>query len=236
MRDMALQRFQKALEAITSLGDPVRRKLYEAVSAADAPASRNDLAKITGVARPLVAYHLDRLVKDGLLDTRFERQSGRVGPGAGRPAKLYFRPKAPVRIALPARDSEAAAQLLLETVARSKDGDTRATLDELARESGTDLARKERQTASESDAEVMARLLAERGYEPRSEATGAVWLRNCVFDELANKQRQLVCGMNLSIIEGMLDVLPHAGLEAKLEPREGRCCVILSPISDGGTQ
>jgi predicted ArsR family transcriptional regulator len=75
----------------------------------------------------------------------------------------------------------------------------------------------------------MARLLAERGYEPRRDADGATTLRNCVFDQLAHQQRQLVCGMNLALLRGMLDAMPDAGLTARLEPAEGRCCVVLEP-------
>lgn len=37
-------------------------------------------------ARALAAFHLDRLVKAGLLETEYRRLSGRTGPGAGRPA------------------------------------------------------------------------------------------------------------------------------------------------------
>jgi len=37
----------------------------------------------------LAAFHLDKLLEQGLLDVEFRRISGRAGPGAGRPAKLY---------------------------------------------------------------------------------------------------------------------------------------------------
>jgi predicted ArsR family transcriptional regulator len=74
----------------------------------------------------------------------------------------------------------------------------------------------------------VVRLLTERGYEPREEPGGVTWLRNCVFDELANQDRQIVCGMNLSLVRGILDALPEAGLEARLEPGDGRCCVVLA--------
>jgi predicted ArsR family transcriptional regulator len=72
------------------------------------------------------------------------------------------------------------------------------------------------------------RLLTERGYEPRTDASGRTWLANCVFDELANQDRQLVCGMNFSLVSGILDALPETGLEARFEPGNGRCCVVLA--------
>ena len=203
----------------------MRRKLYEAAAAAEKPISRKELAKMTGVARPLAAYHLDRLVKEGLLETRFERQTGRVGPGAGRPAKLYFRPRTPLRVTLPPRDLEVAARLLLEAVARRNDPETLQLLEQLAHSTGASLVAE--RPESEASSGVVARLLAERGYEPRSDANGATWLKNCVFDELADQHRSIVCPMNLKLIQGMLDALPGAGLVASLEPGEGRCGVVL---------
>jgi predicted ArsR family transcriptional regulator len=38
----------------------------------------------------------------------------------------------------------------------------------------------------------------------------------------------LVCGMNLAIVEGMLGGLPPLPLAAVLDPGEGRCCVRLA--------
>src|SRR5262245_12988496 len=134
---------KKALDTLMSLGDPVRRRLYEAVAEADAPISRSDVAKATGVARPLAAYHLDRLETDGLLVTHFERQTGRAGPGAGRPEKLYSRPPTPVQVTLPPRDSDLAARLMVETLASSRDPATRAALNKRAREAGNEIARNE---------------------------------------------------------------------------------------------
>ena len=64
------------------------------------PVSRDDVAGALGLARATAAFHLDRLVADGLLDIHFERRSGRTGPGAGRPAKLYRRSDVPVEVSL----------------------------------------------------------------------------------------------------------------------------------------
>jgi predicted ArsR family transcriptional regulator len=38
----------------------------------------------------------------------------------------------------------------------------------------------------------------------------------------------LVCGMNLAIVEGMLGGLPPLPVAAVLDPGEGRCCVRLA--------
>lgn len=74
--------------SIFSLGDPVRRGLYEYVVGHREPVGREEAAEAVGISRSLAAYHLDRMVDDGLLEFSFARRSGRSGPGAGRPAKL----------------------------------------------------------------------------------------------------------------------------------------------------
>ncbi len=225
---MVTKKFHEALESLMSLGDPVRRRLYEAIATEGKEMSRNELAKATGIARPLAAYHLDRLVKDGLLAARFERQTGKTGPGAGRPAKLYFRPKSTVRVSLPARDHELAALVLLESEARRSQGTLDPHLQATVREIGEKLAHEHVESAREEGSDALRKLLAERGYEPQAGTDGALWLRNCVFDELAEQQREVVCGMNLSLLQGMLQALPDANMEAKLAPAPGRCCVVLT--------
>jgi predicted ArsR family transcriptional regulator len=44
----------------------------------------------------------------------------------------------------------------------------------------------------------------------------------------------LVCGMNLAIIEGMLGGLPRLPLAAVLDPGEGHCCVRLAAAGRAG--
>ncbi|HEU5110747.1 MAG TPA: winged helix-turn-helix domain-containing protein, partial [Micromonosporaceae bacterium] len=79
------------LDALSVLADPVRRSAYRAVADATAPVGRDDVAAALGIGRTLAAHHLDRLVDAGLLAVSYARRTGRTGPGAGRPAKLYSR-------------------------------------------------------------------------------------------------------------------------------------------------
>ena len=68
---------------------------------------RDDAAAALGISRELAAFHLDRLVEGGLLETEYRRLTGRTGPGAGRPAKLYRRVAGDVAVSLPPRDVRA---------------------------------------------------------------------------------------------------------------------------------
>ena len=54
-------------------------------------------------------FHLDKLVDAGLADVRFQRLTGRSGPGAGRTAKLYRRSDTEIGVSLPERRYDLAA-------------------------------------------------------------------------------------------------------------------------------
>ena len=75
-------------------------------------------------------------------------------------------------------------------------------------------------------------VLDDQGYETRPDGGAAdpagLLLANCPFHALAVEHRDVVCGMNLAIMEGLLDGLPELGLTAVLEPAAGRCCVRLA--------
>ena len=69
--------------------------------------------------------------------------------------------------------------------------------------------------------------LARLGFEPYHAEGGTIRLRNCPFDALANEHRELICGANLELIDGVLAGLRATGIAAALEPGAGHCCVAL---------
>lgn len=220
------------LSAIGALGDPLRRRLYRYVAAQDHAVSRDEVAEGAGVSRSAAAFHLDRLVAEGLLDTEFRRLTGRQGPGAGRPAKLYRRAAREIAVSLPARRYELAAGLLAAAVAEAGTYSlpVEATLARLARDEGARIAAAvPLPTGRRESAPVRARriacAIAAEGYEPRAGA-GEVTLSNCPFSALVTDQPELTCRMNLALLEGFSAALP-AGVTARLSPAEGRCCVLL---------
>lgn len=208
------------LAAVAALGDPLRRKLYRFVSEQDHAVGRDEAAEEVGVTRSAAAFHLDRLVADGLLDVEFRRLSGRRGPGAGRPAKLYRRARTEIAVCLPARRYQRAAALLAAAVSRATaTGEPVAgVLDRVAREEGARMA----------TATGVLDALAAAGYEPRQVA-GRIVLANCPFHALVTEHPELVCAMNLSLLDGFAQATPGTGLRAELRPEEGLCCVRLEP-------
>ncbi|MGW6540565.1 helix-turn-helix transcriptional regulator [Streptomyces sp. NPDC055051] len=156
----------KDIDAIALLQDPVRRRLYEYVVAQGREVGRNEAAEGTGVARTLAAHHLDKLTEAGLLESGSRRLTGRTGPGAGRPAKVYTRAAGERSVSLPGRDYRTAAELLAEA---AEEAGLDAALNAAARRRGEAL----RGSAVPCGGleEAMA-ILAARGYEPRLETAG----------------------------------------------------------------
>jgi predicted ArsR family transcriptional regulator len=205
--------------ALSALDDPTRRRAYEHVVAQTGAVSRDEVAGALGIGRTLAAYHLDRLAGEGLLEVAYERRSGRSGPGAGRPAKVYARSQHELTVSVPPRDYGLAARLLAHAAAHDEHGATRHALRAAAAAFGRDVA-------SESAPARLEPVLRERGYEPYEDGA-ALRLRNCPFHAAAQQHPEVVCDMNLALLEGLLAGLGDAGAEAVLEPGPGRCCVAI---------
>src|SRR3954454_12799442 len=128
------------LEALSSLGDATRRRVYDHVSRQPGPVSREEAAAATKIGRTLAAYHLDRLAGGARPTLPHPRRSGRSGPGAGRPAKLYARSEREVAVSVPPRDYQLAARLLADAAAADTHGHTRRALSQAAEDLGREVA------------------------------------------------------------------------------------------------
>ena len=165
------------VDAVAALADPVRRALYDHVAAAGGEVSRADAAAAVGVARTVAAFHLDRLAQEGLLEVTTRRTTGRSGPGAGRPARLYRRAEREVAVSLPPRDYELAATLLAGAV---EEAGVEEAVEAQARALGEQLG-AQHPAADPHDLGAVERALAARGFEPYRDEAGEVRLRNCAF-------------------------------------------------------
>ena len=199
-----------AVAAVASLDEPTRRRIYDHVRAHAVPLSRDDVADALQITRQSAAFHLDRLAEQGLLGVTFARRSGRSGPGAGRPAKLYERSAGEVSVTLPPRHYDLVGRLLAGALIEAEESGRppREVLDRRARDFGQAMA-------------------GDQGYEPQVGA-GCITLRNCPFHGLAQEHTELVCGMNLHLLEGVLAGLGNTGMSASLDPAPSRCCVRLA--------
>jgi predicted ArsR family transcriptional regulator len=226
---------ERQLAEIAPLGDPVRRRLFAYVVGRPDVVGREEAARAVGISRPAAAFHLEKLVDGGLLEAGYRRLSGRGGPGAGRPARVYWRPAREVHIDVPPRDYELVARFLLRGL---DTGGSEKVIDqarEAAREFGRELGAEARLRAGRRPTHDRLRsalrtVLEERGFESQL-VNAELCLRNCPFDSLSDVYRDLVCPMNLAMMQGMLEGLGASGLEAAFEPRPERCCVVFKPTT-----
>jgi predicted ArsR family transcriptional regulator len=228
---MTSREFADRVSGVAALAEPIRRALYLYVAGHRDAVSRDEAAAGVDVPRHTAKFHLDKLVEEGLLTTEFRRLTGRRGPGAGRPSKLYRRSAAEVSISLPERAYDLAGRLMAEAIETSGQTGTPVVtaLHEAAAAFGAALGDAALPAVESDDPEDVRRLtcrvLAEQGYEPRVDHD-EITLRNCPFHALAMQHTDLVCGMNLALVGAMTERLDK-GLSPRLEPGEDRCCVVI---------
>jgi predicted ArsR family transcriptional regulator len=226
--------FDQQVGRLAALGEPVRRALYRYVAGESEPVGREAAASAVGVPAHVAKFHLDKLEADGLLDSDYSRPPGRSGPGAGRPAKRYRRSTRELSVSLPQRRYDLAGLVMAQAIAAATDSDrpVRDALHEAALAQGRQLgdlvnARMGRRSSSTALTRVLTRVLADYGYEPRP-AGDVLTLANCPFHALAREHTDLVCGMNLDLLSGLVETCGRGGVQARLDPAPGRCCVTLT--------
>ena len=223
------------ISGIAVLDQPLRRDLYRLLSERDGRLSRDEAAEALGIARSVAAFHLDTLAEAGIVDVRFERTSGRTGPGTGRPAKLFRRRHDELSASVPDRHYELAGSLLAAGVAdairigRPVADCLGAAAYAVGRRIGERSHRDSAgQTPDEDEIEAVTGVLARHSYEPRFGPGDEVALVNCPFHRLAEQERLLVCGMNLDFVNGIIDGIGRSRrLTARLASQRGYCCVRL---------
>jgi predicted ArsR family transcriptional regulator len=212
----------EGLDTAAVLADPLRRRLFALVVDSPEPVGRDDAAAAVEITRSLAGYHLDQLEAEGLLTASYARRSGRSGPGAGRPAKLYAPAAVEVTVQLPARDDMLVAHLLATAVEADASGTARRALRKATRDAGRAIGR-----TVDGGVEGMLRALASRGYAP-IEGDDGIRLRNCPFHHLVGDHLDLVCALNKDLLGAAADTA-EVGLTAELDPQTDYCCVVLRP-------
>jgi len=226
--------FDADVAGIASLAEPTRRALYLYVQAQESAVSRDEAAAAVDVPRHTAKFHLDKLADDGLLTVEFARRTGRRGPGAGRPAKLYRPASRELAVTLPERRYRLAGQLMARAITETRNNavPVAQALGGAAQEHGRWMAGEalRETTGSPTHDELLGaarRVLDQEGYGSRSDQAGLI-LANCPFRALADEHAPVICDMNLAIMEGFLAGLGRLHLTAVLEPAQGRCCVRLT--------
>jgi predicted ArsR family transcriptional regulator len=220
------------LAALAPLAEGTRRELYAYVRRQARPVTRDEAAAELGISRKLAAFHLDKLVTAGLLETGREVSTGERR--LGRPPKSYRPSAVQLEVSVPPRRYELAAEILLAAVdAADRTGKPvrEAALD-AARGRGRELGEHARtalrrgRVGSERALSLVERVAAGSGFEPVRADRDVVRLRNCPFQRLAHSSADLVCGMNAAFFTGIVEAV-GGPVRVQLAPWPGHCCVRL---------
>jgi predicted ArsR family transcriptional regulator len=219
------------LTAVALLAEPTRQRLYLYLRERKEPVGREEAARHAGIKPRLAAFHLDRMAEAGLLEVDYRRLSGRVGPGAGRPAKVYSVSSRSFSVEIPqTRYGLAASMMATALSAHGPGADGAGSLEDVATAVGESLGSEIRRQARTKGArlEAVQRKLGQLGYEPRVQESGEWTMRNCIFAELSTSHRELVCPMNAALVTGLLDGARLPSLHVERRKAPPGCCVRLA--------
>jgi len=203
------------MSALRQLGE-TRQRLLRALLAAQEGGTVELLCQRLGITHNAVRQHLAGLLADGFVERAHARPSG------GRPLAV-FRLTEAGRELFP-RNYGTIATALLELLRDRMGG---AELDQLMRDMGQALGRREVAPGEDSSQEAIARMLAAQldrlGYEAVPARRNGEWqieAFNCVFHDMARRHPE-VCRFDLAYLEaaGGRDV---RHLECIV--RGGACC------------
>lgn len=159
---------------------------------------------------------------------RSDRAVGRIGC-----SEAYLRSARQVELSVPDRRYDLAGWLLARAVTSAEHDELPVgeALVDAAREAGESFGRDARARAGRRPSRsaliaAVLEVLDELGYESRTGVDG-VELANCPYHAMAEDYTDVVCGMNLQLLAGVVDGAGLTGLDARLDPAPGRCCVRL---------
>ena len=186
----------------------------------------------------LAAFHLDKLLSAGLLETATPDPASRR-PGPGRTPKAYQPAATELAVSIPERRYDLLGDVLVQAIVADGPASTaRHAAQQLAHNRGQALGERARaqrrlgRLGPERALAVISELLAACGYAPaRAPTRLQLVLRNCPFRRLARRAPELVCGLNHEFMAGLLAGLRSRRVDAVLQPDAAadptRCCVLL---------
>ena len=214
-----------SITAVAALDDPVRSRLYRHVRTAQQPVTREEAADAVGISRKLAAFHLDKLVAVGLLAAGRRIEQPRP---PGRAPKVYEPVHHTLAVSVPSRAHDNLATILIDAVLADEDPQAACWHIATARGNADGAAARVNSPLDQHPTGPMDEVQAwldDQGYEPYRSEPATVRLRNCPFHPLAAQAPDLVCGINVCYLSGVLDGLGVDTVTAALAPRGDDCCV-----------
>lgn len=193
-----------------------RTRVLQILQTARQPLGVGDIAERVGLHPNTARFHLDALLEQGLAERARE-----VRDAPGRPRSLYT---ATVDSGWAGRRSyQLLAEVLTSYMARKFKRPTEAAV-EAGEAWGRFLADRPAPFRRVSAAAAISQLvesLDEIGFAPEAVTVGRerrILLHSCPFREAAEEHREVVCGVHLGLMRGMLGELGAALQADELEP------------------
>ena len=129
-------------------------------------------------------------------------------------------------------DLRLAAHLLATAIEEADDGRVKEALAHAARRLGEVVGHDLRSRAGvrhgfEACIGEVEEVLRAYGFDPGRHGE-EVRLRRCPFHALVQEHMVLVCGVNVAFLDGLVVALEASGIDVRLDPVPGRCCVVLA--------
>lgn len=202
------------LPAGPALGES-RERVLTALRAAGAPVGRAEVARRTGLHPNTARFHLDGLVTAGLAE-----RMGAERNGPGRPRTLYA-PSAEESRA--GRRSYRLLAAILTAYLADHSPRPGAAAVRAGRAWGQLLVHRgprPRRVGARAATRTLVDILDELGFEPEAGSTGGqILLHHCPFREAALEHPDVVCGIHLGLMQGVVNELANGTIEVeRLEP------------------
>jgi predicted ArsR family transcriptional regulator len=217
--------FGRDAEVLAVLAEPQRARVYELLLASTTPPTVTEISQALTIGRTLTAFHLDRLQAAGLVEPADE--AGAAPRRRGRPAMRYRAVPEEFSATVPTRRYDVLAEILVS--AAREQGQSESLLaagSRVARRRGREMAGQQKAEGTAASSQQIRQWLFEFGYLPSGESS--ISTRNCPFSRLRTLDTQLVCSLNVALVEGYLEGLGVANdYAAVLRPDPPHCCVLV---------
>lgn len=201
-----------------------RERVLAVLRASERPLGVAAITTATGLSANAVRFHLQNLIESRAVRAETDPDH----PGPGRPA-IRYAAATPMEAANPSSAYRLLAGLLARAVSRSA---IAGTASEAGRDWARTLAPVSSTGASQPDPiDVVSTLFEHSGFDPRRGVDGqTLELHRCPFLDLAVEQPDVVCGIHLGLVQGLLEEI-GARRDVRLIPvldGSGPCLVRLT--------
>jgi predicted ArsR family transcriptional regulator len=201
------------LAVLKALGDNTRYAIYLELARSSRPLATAEIAETLDLHPNTVRPHLERMREVGLLDVETDARGA-----VGRPQHRYSIAADAPTLGLESATFPVLSRMLVRLAATAGLGSGEAV--EAGREQG-ELDALEAAVPADGDTHVCLRALVARldalGFDPAvadDDGQATIAFTHCPFRDLAESHPEVVCGLHRGLVEGFVDALGGARVDA----------------------